>query len=378
MIVGAGPAGSTAAIRLAGSGRSVLLIEQKKFPREKLCGEFISPECLEHFHELGLSSEIDRAGPTTVRETVFYSKNGRGLQIPTEWLGTSQSKAIGLSRSRLDELLVQRALESGADFRPETTGTSILANGKLEFIKLRSSNGVVETVNAGIVIDATGRNRSLWRAVESNGTVYRADHVAFKAHLTGAAIAPETCELYVYPDGYGGCVEVENGLYNLCFIVKAGAVKWLGNEPVRIWREVVLKNKRAKQALDSAVVSGDWLAVPITRLGVGKSAPMKGLLSVGDAASFIDPFTGSGIALALESSRLAADAVIQNRSFENIANAYGRKYEATLKRRMRFTSYIRVAGRAGWLADGLIWVLGRNEGLRKLAAAQTRVNDAED
>jgi flavin-dependent dehydrogenase len=87
VIVGAGPAGSSLAIRLATAGRNVLLVEQKKFPREKLCGEFISPECLEHFGELGVSSVIDHAGPAPLSKTVFYSSTGRPLPILAEWLG---------------------------------------------------------------------------------------------------------------------------------------------------------------------------------------------------------------------------------------------------------------------------------------------------
>ncbi|HJS52834.1 MAG TPA: NAD(P)/FAD-dependent oxidoreductase [Pyrinomonadaceae bacterium] len=375
-IVGAGPAGSSAAIRLANAGRSVLLVEQKKFPREKLCGEFVSPECLEHFRELGVSSKIGQVDPSIVTETVFYSRGGRPLHINAEWLTASHGNAIGLSRSCLDQLLLEQARESGADVFEETTGLPVVIGGRPQHIKLRNLEGPDRTVEAGILIDATGRNRGLMRGVEPAGKPRRAEYVAFKVHVRNAEIDKGACELYSYPDGYGGCCEIENNLYNLCFIVRAAQVKKLGNDHERIWREAVLKNARAMEALESAAVAGEWLAVPITKLGVGEPAPTKGLLSVGDAASFIDPFTGSGIALALESSRCAANAIVENKGFEEIAFAYRQKYEATLKRRMRFASYVRVAGRVGWLADGLIWLLGRNESLRKFAAQRSRVNDA--
>jgi flavin-dependent dehydrogenase len=183
-------------------------------------------------------------------------------------------------------------------------------------------------------------------------------------------------ELYVYPGGYGGCSEIEDGYFNTCFMIKADRVKQLGNNPELVWRESLMKNPRASEALGAATVDGEWLAVPITKLGVGHPAPAKGLLSVGDAASFIDPFTGSGIALALETSRLAAEAIVENADLEDIATAYSRKYDATLKRRMRFSSYIRMAGRSEWLSDGLIWLLNRNERLRKFAARRSRLNDS--
>ena len=78
VIVGAGPAGASAAIRLANAGRRVLLVEKEKFPRAKLCGEFISPECLEHFRELEVLESMRASGGVEISETIFYSRSGRG------------------------------------------------------------------------------------------------------------------------------------------------------------------------------------------------------------------------------------------------------------------------------------------------------------
>src|SRR3982750_4581587 len=74
VIAGGGPAGTSAAIHLAGVGARVLLAEQKKFPRAKLCGEFISPECLEHFNRLGVDEMMRAAGGARLVETVFYAR----------------------------------------------------------------------------------------------------------------------------------------------------------------------------------------------------------------------------------------------------------------------------------------------------------------
>jgi len=71
IIAGAGPAGASTAIHLARRGTKVLLVEQKKFPREKLCGEFISPECRDHFRKLGVETEMDSSTPARLTETVF-------------------------------------------------------------------------------------------------------------------------------------------------------------------------------------------------------------------------------------------------------------------------------------------------------------------
>ena len=84
-IAGGGPAGTSAAIRLAQQGLKVLLLEQKKFPRAKLCGEFISPECVSHFEQLGVAEDIFKAKGATLTESSFYSRHGKKVTVPSSW-----------------------------------------------------------------------------------------------------------------------------------------------------------------------------------------------------------------------------------------------------------------------------------------------------
>src|ERR1043165_733123 len=113
VIAGGGPAGASAAIHLAARGARVLLAEQKKFPREKLCGEFISPECLEHFTRLGVLERMNEAGGARASQTVFYAPSGRGLAVPSAWFGGGEGGALGLSRAEMDARLLARAKEAG-------------------------------------------------------------------------------------------------------------------------------------------------------------------------------------------------------------------------------------------------------------------------
>src|SRR5918999_2678017 len=87
IIVGGGPAGASAGIHLAARGARVLLAEREHFPRPKLCGEFISPECLAHFARLGVAERMTAAGGAAVGETVFYTRSGRSAAVPSAWLG---------------------------------------------------------------------------------------------------------------------------------------------------------------------------------------------------------------------------------------------------------------------------------------------------
>jgi flavin-dependent dehydrogenase len=95
IIAGGGPAGASAAIHLAMAGARVLVAEQKKFPRSKLCGEFISPECALHFDRLDVKDQMFAAEPATLSETVFYSRSGSKVSVPSSWFG-SGGVALGL------------------------------------------------------------------------------------------------------------------------------------------------------------------------------------------------------------------------------------------------------------------------------------------
>ena len=204
VIAGAGPAGASAAIHLARGGARVLLLEQKRFPRHKLCGEFISPECLEHFARLGVADEMTAAGGVQLRETVFYGRGGRGVRVPSEWFGAAGA-ALGLSRAEMDERLLQRARAVGVEVWEEATAAGLLqeSDGRVAGVKARTAAGARE-ITARATLDATGRGRVLARRAEGKIAPQRAPLVAFKAHLKGAAGAANACEIYFYRGGYGG------------------------------------------------------------------------------------------------------------------------------------------------------------------------------
>src|SRR5215217_8718694 len=136
IIAGAGPAGSSAAIRLARNDIRVLLVEQKKFPRAKLCGEFISPECLRHFETLGVADAMAHSDPASITQTVFYSSRGHHVTIPSSWFGGPA--ALGLSRAVMDDVLLRRARECGVTvLEGASVGEPILTGDDVLGVKLK-------------------------------------------------------------------------------------------------------------------------------------------------------------------------------------------------------------------------------------------------
>lgn len=375
-IAGGGPAGSSAAIQLALAGARVLLVEQKKFPRPKLCGEFISPECLSHFQRLGVANAMLAAGGTAITTTVFYSRNGRSVHLPSEWFKPGTA-ALGLSRSEMDHRLLVRAKEVGVTVWEEAHAISLLRTD-------RRVTGIVVRVgeephecSAALTIDATGRNRTLARDsnhVSTDGK--RPELVAFKAHFENAPVQDGACEIYFYKHGYGGLSGIQDGLTNLCFIVAASDVRRYGSNPETVMREVVMKNNRAAYTLRDARTQTPWLSVSLSGFGRFTPAPEPGLLTIGDAASFIDPFTGSGILMALESGKLAAEIIgphLMNLS-ENISDLsreYHMAHTRTFQSRLRTAGLLRRAAFVPGLASAAIRLSGVSSYFRRQLARAT-------
>ena len=377
-IAGGGPAGTSAAIHLAEQGMSVLLAEQKRFPRSKLCGEFISPECINHFERLGVAESILAAKGATLSETSFYSRSGNKVTVPSHWFGTERA-AIGLSRAEMDRLLLERAKRVGVTVLQEAHVVEpILKADRVSGMRLKR-NEQFEGYRAAITIDATGRTRALARKLSAKKDRQRARLVAFKAHLQHAHVPPGVCEIYSYRGGYGGLSNIEGGLSNLCFIAAARDVRRYGPVPEEILKGTVLRNGRAAVALAEAEFEQPWLSVALESFGRHQLVPAEGLLLIGDAAAFIDPFTGSGMLMALESGAVAAQAIIDSRdqisdegSFPALANRFRTNYASTFNSRLRVSSWLRRAAFVPRLAEAAIICFGTSDRLRRRVTQATR------
>lgn len=379
IIVGGGPAGSGLAIRLARLGFAVSLLEERRFPRHKLCGEFISPECARHFAQLGVLDRIEEAGGTRLRQTVFYSPRGRSFAVPSAWFG---GHAWGLSRARLDELLLDEARRAGAEVLVETRAIGLIEeHGRVVGLVARNAAGT-HRLPAALIVDATGRRRALARKFEKRKAGRHAPSlVAFKTHLHGVRPSTETCEIYLYHSGYGGLSPIEDGSCNICFIVAAHEVRACGGDPEALLRRVVCANGRAAETLRDARAVLPWSSVSIERFGPAELAPTPNLLAVGDAAAFIDPFTGSGMLLALESGEALAQA-IQARwrgaeAWDELKREYARRHRARFGHRLRWcAAFRRLAFAPPQAVEAAAMLLATSERTLRRAAQATRARRA--
>ncbi len=398
LIVGAGPSGASLAIRLARENFRVRLIERERFPRPKLCGEFISPECLEHFRELDVLGEMLSAGGERIAETVFYAPDGKSIGVPTRWFNGDSQGALSLSRAEMDFQLLERAKQVGVEVLEEHSAVGLLQeNNEIRGLKLRTKDGETKEIFADLFVDATGRARILGNLISRKGAeAQRKENsefkiqnsrlakiqnpkskiqnrlVGFKAHLREVNLEGGVCEIYFFPGGYGGLSYVENNLANFCFLIKADAVKNFSSDAQQIIRQLIFQNKRAFEALKNAEPVHDWLAVSVDGFGQKDLNPAVNLFAVGDAGAFIDPFTGSGMLMAMESAEILARAILVNPGGEKIAEQYKIEHARRFQRRLFICSLVRRAAFVPALSKILISALSVGDFPRKILARATR------
>ncbi|MEZ5427301.1 MAG: NAD(P)/FAD-dependent oxidoreductase [Pyrinomonadaceae bacterium] len=385
VVVGAGPAGASLAIRLVREGFRVRLIEREKFPRHKLCGEFISPECLRHFGDLGVLDEMLAVGGDRIAETVFYEPGGRSVSVASQWFGGEARSALSISRSEMDLRLLERARALGVEVLEETQVVDLLTDkGEVCGVRVRNGLGEITEISADLTVDATGRSRVLTKIagrkevqgkskIQNPKSKIQNPLVGFKAHLKNVRLEAGVCEIYFFPGGYGGLSYIEDGLANHCFLIEAETVRRFGGDAGKIVENVVSLNKRAALTLKDAEPVFDWLAVSIDGFGRRDLTPLPNLLTVGDAAAFIDPFTGSGMLMALESAEILSRIVAENRfSPEKIEEIYKLRHSDKFQKRLRICALLRRLASAPGLTRWGISALSLSRTAREMLARATR------
>jgi len=377
IIIGAGPAGSAVSALLAREGMRALLLEKSRFPREKVCGEFITPDCLNVFDRLGASEQIFGAGAKIIDQWTLFAPDGRGVDVPMEWIADGHRHAIGISRARMDLILLERARELGVDAREgfHVSPRLLRENGTI-FIEGKADGETVERFSAPLVIDASGRNGIFSNQIARRTSLLAGSRLfGCKVHLRAVEGMRGIGELFFYRDGYGGMCDVENDRTNLCFITTEATLREAKGDREKLLDLTMRSNPEAQRRLRNAVIDGEWVGTgPIT---YGRRRPLPGVISIGDAGAFIDPFTGSGILLALSCAELAAEVIRQAlsegvRDVVAIAQRYDQLHRARFVWRFRACALLRAVAFNSRARNTLVSMLSRHRSLVKLMALSAR------
>lgn len=302
LVVGAGPAGAAAAITAATAGRQVVLADRAAFPRDKTCGDGLTAEALRRLEALGVSlGDLDRSAPVT--DVVLVSPRGRRIDLP---LPTDASHARVMRRVDLDAALVARARVAGAEVREGVELTGLTAGDRA----VEATFGDGTAVTAPFVVAADGRF-STTRALLQPGTrPTEGEWSAFRQYFTGFT-DPRLWVLFEQDllPGYAWVFPLPDGRANVGFGMLRGRGV-TGKVIARTWRGLLERPSVRAVLGPDAEPESPHRAWPIPshfdpdRLTSGR------VLFAGDAAGVVDPMTGEGIAQALETGMLAAEAVL--------------------------------------------------------------------
>ncbi|MGL4831250.1 MAG: geranylgeranyl reductase family protein [Propionibacteriaceae bacterium] len=316
IVVGAGPGGSATATHLAKRGLSVLLLEKTKFPREKVCGDGLTPRSVRELTRLGIDTS-EAAGWHHIKGLRIYGGKGAPLEMP--WPELKDFPNYGMTRSRqdFDQLLAQHAVSNGVELRENTTVTEPILDDTGRIIGVRTKDG--QTFHAPIVVAADGNSSRLALGMGIHKRDDRPMGVAVRAYFESPQSSDDWMESWLelwdgephkstLLSGYGWVFPMNDGTCNVGLGMLSSSKgfqstdyrdlmkRWLDNTPEE------LGFREANRVGD---IRGAALPMGFNR----KPHYANGLLLVGDSGGMISPYNGEGISYAMEAGSFAADCI---------------------------------------------------------------------
>ncbi|MCB0381889.1 MAG: NAD(P)/FAD-dependent oxidoreductase [Psychroserpens sp.] len=325
IIVGGGLAGLSSAIHLSKANLSVLVIEKNRYPKHKVCGEYISNEVLPYLKFL----DID-----------VFSLGAK--QIDKFQLSTTQSKLIsstlplggfGISRFCLDSALASKAIETGSEILQDSVEDIQFSND--EFLVTTKSE---KTFKAKIVIGAYGKRSNLDVKLNRKFMKRKSPYLAVKTHVKGD-FPDDVVALHNFEGGYCGVSKVENNHINLCYITNFNAFK--GYKNIEDFQQKVLYKNRYLKAVFTTTNSVFEEPLSISQISFDTKKPIDHhIIMCGDTAALIHPLCGNGMSMAIRSAQMASVLIIQyfnseTSNREALEKQYLREWNRTFKSRLK-------------------------------------------
>ncbi len=306
LVIGAGPAGSAAAWALAQAGHDVLLVDQAQFPRDKTCGDGLTPMAVKKLDEMGVLSQVESAGAVRIDTVRLTSPFGITTTAPFAAHQPDHPYALVLPRFTFDDIMRQHAVNGGAEYVGQVRVEHIVRDGDhIVAVKAISSAGPLE-FRPGQVVIATGANMGLLVRegfIRHRPRLIRASRAYYIHTSAGHRLYDFFFDLELLP-GYGWIFPTGDGKANVGIGVLP--VFWSTHRPPRALLDEFVQRRLRDGTLSSAERHGPVKGYPLRIDFPAQRVAGKNWVTVGEAAGLVNPVSGEGIDLALESGLLAA------------------------------------------------------------------------
>lgn len=353
VVIGAGLAGSGLAAYVAAQGYRVLLVERRRLPAHKVCGEFLSPEAQASLQTLGVHAPLARLAPAAMDAATLTTATGTTLH--TSLPGT----AWGLSRYAMDAALVDAATAAGATVVQGTTALSyapVGAAGDGWCVTLRDAAGTHDIPTRAVVV-ASGRHTSPGLRAAQHTRPNAETAVGVKCHMRGIDLPPQV-ELYLFPGGYTGLGLVEDGAVNVCLLVSRAAFRHAGNTPHAMLHAMQAWNPALRRRLAGGSIVPETVQAVAPVDTHRPAVPWAGVARVGDAVTMIPPLCGDGMAMALRSAELCAPLAVGylagRLTLREWEQQYTRAWRREFPRRLRVGRLTQAALSVPGVADSVL------------------------
>jgi menaquinone-9 beta-reductase len=365
VVVGAGPAGAATAILFAERGLSVVLLDKARFPRPKICGEYLSPETARVLDRLGVLKDVDAAGAQPLRGMRMVAPDGTVLRAryPTtgRWRGY-RDHALSIPREIFDQLLVDRARSLPVDVRERHRVTSLTVKGNLVTgVEGQDGDGRPFAIQSRLCVGADGRASVVARSL---GLVrpHRLQRLALIQDVTGLGGFDQMGEIYVDPPDYSILNPVAPGVVNLSLVVPLSHAKAFRGRMETFFQARLKQLRHLFPRLEGMRACGRLMAMGPLAYRV-REPRHGGVLLAGDAAGFYDPFTGEGLYTALRSAELLVE--VAHRALARADVSARALAEYARERR-------RALGDKVWITRALQFIIARRRLANALAHALAR------
>ena len=310
IVVGAGPAGSSTAWHLARRGIDVLVLDRARFPRDKPCAEYLSPEASRLLDTMGALGACEGAGAAQLTGMTVRAPNGavlRGDFAAAHGFRGFRDRGLALRRTVLDGILLERATTAGVNVveGERVTGLVRNARGAVVGVEVLDARGQAAERRADIVVGADGLRSVVARRLGLARARRRPRRIAMIAHYRGVVGIGSYGEMHVERDGYAGLADVGGGITNVAVVAPAARVKRAAQAPAAFFDAWLAAHPHVGARLAGAErVDAVRATGPFAHHA--RRAWARGAALVGDAADFYDPFTGEGIYAALRGGELVA------------------------------------------------------------------------